>query len=296
MKNVLFVSILILIGVHSITAQNWFEPDDHWVFRNYEWMSEGYSEAKITGDTMVNGILCKKMFFDSKNVTYQWGDSVNFMYNEIVYEKNDSVFYQNEWDEFELIYDFTMEVGDTLTIYGLAQGIDCGEPTYYILDSLSKMIMGLDTFKIQHINVEDTHWETYSEINVIETIGATSGNFFRHRDHACAFDVGVSVICSFTNEHNDYQFGEEDCFDLPVGVDPEILTDPILIYPNPADNIINIQAEHTPELIEFFNNQGQKVGVFYGTKIIDIGNFTQGVYMMKITRDLKHIVRKIMVH
>ncbi|RAR75724.1 T9SS type A sorting domain-containing protein [Flavobacterium aciduliphilum] len=76
-----------------------------------------------------------------------------------------------------------------------------------------------------------------------------------------------------------------DCsiFPIPVRLATEtFLNKPISIYPNPTIGIINIDSNDNIEQLELYNYQGKKLQLLKNTKAIDLSNYPQGIYLLKI--------------
>lgn len=75
-----------------------------------------YYTVKVDGDTIVNGIECKKII-STCDIPRPWG-LYNATWIDAAYEKDGKVYGHSSWgfddDEFHLIMDFNMKVGDTI--------------------------------------------------------------------------------------------------------------------------------------------------------------------------------------
>jgi len=68
----------------------------------------------------------------------------------------------------------------------------------------------------------------------------------------------------------------------------------ISIYPNPTNNILNIQIDATIEAISVYNFQGQNVLNVSNTNQLDLSNLAEGAYIVQINTD-KGTARKTII-
>jgi len=87
-----------------------------------------------------------------------------------VYTENDTVYYFSpSSNQFEMLYDFTAEVGDRWIIGGFPAFIsDYPTADTITVDSISSMVVGGDTLKVWHIS--NTIWYDWGDI-IIEKMG-----------------------------------------------------------------------------------------------------------------------------
>ena len=87
-------------------------------------------------------------------------------------------------------------------------------------------------------------------------------------------------------------------FGIVVGVEEEVKTDHLTIYPNPTDGMITIESPTNETIeLEFLNALGQTLRseTIQGTSTIDIHEFGNGVVFLKTTSGGISTVRKIFV-
>ena len=297
MKKSLYLIVLLFASWQTLSSQSWFAPENNWVYRSSSFEYNGYAEANIIGDTVVHNMSSKIMKF-----AYAQGNPfapgiMNYEIEYIVYEKNDSVYYLNSLNEFKLIYDFTMTLGDTTLVYGEIKGVLCDEPNIYRLDSISLLTNNTDTFRVQHMTVTEVLLnDTFSE-DIIEFIGSVEGSFILPENHYCLFDAGVLQLCSFENNVSNFQFLEDvDCYKVITSNKETELNKSIHVYPNPSDGNYFIDIEVAPTKIEVLNIKGQIVATSKKSKHLDLSYLESGSYFLKIWTEKNIHVEKIMVH
>lgn len=79
-------------------------------------------------------------------------------------------------------------------------------------------------------------------------------------------------------------------------INPGIIKDDIVIYPNPVSDVINIKLDHkiSKFKVSIYNTTGQLVSVHDNKKSINISQLKSGVYLLKIeAANLSTLVKKI---
>jgi len=92
-----------------------------------------------------------------------------------------------------------------------------------------------------------------------------------------------------------YQAGKADPFPGYIVSVEDIALNPsnIVLYPNPVQNILFIDADADISQVEIYNIQGQRLQVeVINNKVIDTDNLASGVYMLRITSDKGTSVHK----
>lgn len=87
-----------------------------------------------------------------------------------------------------------------------------------------------------------------------------------------------------------------DWFNISVGIN-ETLEKRVIVYPNPANNILNIVSPNST--ISIYNTIGQLVFETYstlGTTTINISNFDSGSYIVKISNDGETVSKTLIVY
>jgi len=87
--------------------------------------------------------------------------------------------------------------------------------------------------------------------------------------------------------------------DLSTHVDeiPEVINESLVIFPNPAQDFIQIQSEVPLDIIELFDLQGRKLKscVPNQENVIQVSDLNPGVYLMKCTQGKNIFSRKIII-
>lgn len=254
-NSIIFYTIIILMCSFKMgSAQNWFEQDHRRVQRLANGLggTQGYEDLRIVGDTLLDGYSAKLMQVYYKWVSVGVGSNAEGEYQRIVREQNDSIYMWKE-DEYQLLYDFSLSVGDT--IYYADQDLVCAEPIRFILVDTSKITLGNDELRVQHFKVYESYWDYESDKTVIETIGLVEGHFDVGKTFACHTDATWYHICSYSTDQDSMLFLQQPCYDLPLSTDdPEIKG--LKLYPNPTDGVIHIESDEVIEMISIYTLDG----------------------------------------
>lgn len=69
----------------------------------------------------------------------------------------------------------------------------------------------------------------------------------------------------------------------------------ITIYPNPTHGIVNINSNHTIDIVEVYSILGHKVATFNNSSLLDVSPLKSGVYLLKIIVQGKIRTKKIVI-
>lgn len=104
------------------------------------------------------------------------------------------------------------------------------------------------------------------------------------------FASGWNTTGNYFNSHSRREF---QCTLVSVGI-LSVVNANISIYPNPTNNILNIQIDATIEAISVYNFQGQNVLNVSNTNQLDLSNLAEGAYIVQINTD-KGTARKTII-
>ncbi|SDW48913.1 LamG-like jellyroll fold domain-containing protein [Aequorivita viscosa] len=101
---------------------------------------------------------------------------------------------------------------------------------------------------------------------------------FRYWDRALSEDEVVHNLCSVLHTS-------------------EFLESKFLVYPNPAQNILNVQSNSKTDFhLNIFNNVGKLVLSTYSTNEINIGNLSNGLYFLQFTSEKNTQTKKLIIN
>lgn len=207
-----------------------------------------------------------------------------------VYSQNDSVFfYSLRSNQFELLYDFTAQAGDSWTMHGLKTTIDLDSLTVQV-DSVSQIIVSGNTLKVLHTTCNYLFFDWGCDI--IAGVGNTA---FLTPDFGL-FEGGPWGLRCYTDASIDLHFVSYPC-DTTLVV--TATADPadrygIRVFPNPAGPQINITLEgslHQP-IMRLYNQFGlllRQTPIQLGQTAMPTGDLPSGLYFWDVSAENKRI-------
>lgn len=291
-KSLLLCCVLGMIN--TLLAQNW-PVGTTWVYDQIDFGPfdpYNYVILQITKDTVIQNEDAKELFKFHWNST--WDSSHAPIYTDCYYIKTDKG-RVSLWDEdslqYHLIYDFTANVGDTVSYYVGPYLNGNMEPDFvsYRIDSIASVQTSggpKKKFYFHKTGGRDCFNYLY---NIVEDIGA--GFYFFQT--FCAVDPpeGGGLSC-FTNGQFTYP-PNSNC-KIPTGLQ-QVTAEKPKVYPNPSSGNVYIQGldeeDYAVELWDQFGRQYSLVKV--NSKQLDIHAVPAGVYLLKLINQNKTISLKI---
>lgn len=295
-NKILSASILLMLLVPVYSAAQEYQPllneDAHW---NYEhqitclpFVIAFYNYSVfLEGDTTINDTTYKKVYRPHREWTTANEGCLEPMLQDTGYvgglredeaERMVYFFPPGEDEESEiLLYDFSMELGDTLNPY-LSVNWDSNVP---IVDSVDFVEINGNMHKRMFIRSDWNHY-------IIEGIGSNFGLVEPFPN--ATVDAPVTELICWTNGDGHYPDSVEAC-NLITDVQ-EIATrkTEISVFPNPAVETIRIQSSEElsgKEIeVQIVNDKGQVVhqekGTYRSTKTISIAHLSAGTYLVRM--------------
>ncbi len=243
---------------------------------------QDYNEY-TAGDTLVNdSLLCYKLMRTGMQCGFSayYYDPINCFEDEIfepfsqylgiICEQDKRIYYdfsEDLSDSLYLVYDFNVEIGDTIDhwwgIYNSYWGPEV--TTIAAIDSVE--MCG----KIRKRFLTNYYFES-GIIYFIEGIGSDAGLIPRY-DY---FENGSNLVC----------YSDQNCAPCPFVTDvDEASASGVKIYPNPFKENIFIDTEITNYQIIIFNQNGQVIKTFQNESNLELSELPSGVYFVGIHSD-----------
>jgi len=276
-----------------------------WIADEMNYDANDYKFIKIAmtdKDATIDDITYKKLYFFGENEfdTAFYRNSYSGIREDSLKRVYFRSFNQNQ--EY-LLYDFSLSVGDT---FSMSPYYDCDIYQGFVfqiyeIDTIEYEGIPRKLFKIGHA-LPDTLAPTNPQYLAfwIEGIGNIEGLLFSSCGHISTVHIYGSLRCYIYNStllYHNYPFEISDCITPLVGLDDiEKQDNSITLYPNPANNQVNISSENIINSIEIFNFLGQsvyKTNVKSREKIIDINSLSKGVYIIGVSTDMGYIRKKL---
>ena len=225
-------------------------------------------------ESVVVNPYCSPYYVDNTNkqfVTYINEDTVN----QRVY------IYGHSFAD-TLLYDFSLNTGDTLFSEYLAQG---NSVPYFIIDTTGIVQLADSTFrKILYVTTST------GQEHFIEGIGGSQGPFTQLMRAIHAFNL---MVCH--SDNNVYLWGynsgvgsNNSCYGL-VGLDENSILKMVKVYPNPASGLIFIEnRSQQPLQFELYDQLGKLVlqtKVTGANESISIEHYDPGLYYYNISSE-----------
>lgn len=258
---------------HCTNAQEWFPVGASWYYsQTILFQGESYVRFEVTGETTINGKTCKVISGNCNCGVSNAGGNL--------YQEGDKIYtYDAGADTFRLLYDFTLEAGDTLFYHIDDPWVTDG---MFLIDSITTMQFGSDTLRVQHIThlAYDVVWGN----KIIERIGS-SGCLYPQISFC---DPGTGGLRCYEDQEIgliNFQVPERPCDYISVStgqVGPEKCN----IYPNPTTDVLHIETDLPIDKIELINSVSLRSPVtsviFNSYAEMDTGLLPPGMYYLKI--------------
>ncbi len=281
----------------TLSAQDMYEVGATWYFNIQElrqFPANGYEKYEIVGDTILAEKVAKivavdRVYYDGR--TEDWSD-------EYIYEVNEKVYFWND-STFELMYDFNLNVGDTLDVS--IENYHCDSVTPLIVVSISVINVNGKELTIQDVSstiyIKDIYGGSDENYNfrIIENVGIANSFIF---DPACIVDDNFAYIglrC-YTDSQVTYKsewwqrwYSEAACDSLindpTTGIEYISSESNISLYPNPAGDIINISTDVAIGEIIVYSLLGKQLDhliIIERNPTINLETYTNGIYFLNI--------------
>jgi hypothetical protein len=301
MKKTLLLSVC-LTGVFSVAAQQEFAPIGAvWHYHEVPFFYSPftyvtYLSIESVADTMIGDQPCRKLI---KNKPV---DCTGDHETEFVYREGDKVFFYNwAFGEFDLLYDFGAQAGDSWMMrtrrYYLFEP-DEGQDTAtafnrIIVDSVSQVVVNGFTLRQLHI-----HWETGvflcnpGPIVFMERVGDLYYMLYQWElwiGSLCDTPRPVGLRCYYDPEMGLYETGLAPFCDW-VGVSTkEAIGTPegIRVFPNPASDFLTLEnLRQSTVSYRMYDSQGALVlhgQLLLGQKSLAVNHLPPGAYHVVFT-------------
>ena len=112
--------------------------------------------------------------------------------------------------------------------------------------------------------------------------------------NACSFSPQNAVNKSSSALANDQLKSNIRDIGVVLGVDDEVLSTSLKIYPNPVTNVLTVKSRLPLKSIEIYNLLGQEVKQVYSNfESINLEYLSKGIYMIKISSENGSTIRKL---
>jgi len=288
MKKLLITSVLMGLACSAFSQFKYFFPDSNAYF------SVGNIKYWFQGDTVIKNVKYKKVYLqhsfydtiDFSRAGYYAAIREDTMAEKVYCIYSDWVYEEKEY----LLYDFSVNVGDTVGIY------------YYFIWH-TQVVKSIDSLFIDGSYRKRINFDNgiYGKESWIEGIGSTYGLF-----DAGIPDLNLVAISSMNcleflrcvhidgrliYQADDTCYQQYGCYIPPPVNITEHKEETFKIYPTIAENMLYIETDANTENVEYkiMNLQGQIVNSGMIANTISISNLSSGFYFITILDSKRYI-------
>ncbi len=257
---------------------------------------------KFGEDTIVNNKKYRKLLY-----AYNSDSDSNFKYaNTIVREDSNRVYFRNFNDTLyrgyhegyydsvneQILYDFNLNIGDTISVGGIAAGESTSGNFFYTIIDVDTII--IDNTPLKRLIIEDKEHGLGIQFEWIEGIGSNFGLVTRY----WSIDgYSPELFCCSQNGEIIYQSKTARQYNaccIFVGID-DVSNFDINIYPNPTTSNVNIDIENNHAFLIMFDMTGKIIQQknIYNNCVLDLSNYPIGVYTINLFSERGSISRRI---
>lgn len=242
------------------------------------------------GDTLINSEQWFKLYSTSDSLFQS-----NLLYRGLLREENDKVFYLDTLNQLDTLYDFSLNVGDSVLfdLYGMF-------PEWLQVVNVDSVQISGDYYR--RLKFAEPTMNAFDELNEIwiEGIGSIHGPLFPNFPVKFSQEMPDSMLvtCTFSNNQQVWQHQSyPSCYvNIVLSVDRLELLD-FNIYPNPFLDRIQIENIGSQQYeLTLLNSLGQtikRMQVNGGNQIIDLTELQVGIYLLRIENKLNARTMKI---
>jgi hypothetical protein len=276
--NLKAISLALSLSITSICvipsfAQEWFPLDASWYYNQVQFLPGGnfYKHFDVEGEAIIHGKTCRLVFGGC--------DCGSFGYSNYLFEENDKVFrYDQVRDSFDLLYDFTLAVGDTIK---LTVGSEMG---VYVLTALDTQIVSGLPVRVQHY--EGIEWwvaiglETYEYFGNSLCLYPQSGVCDPLTGGLRCYEDSIFGLQKF----NGFNFA---CDTVITSIhNPELGS--IEVFPNPVDDLLTIRSDNNIGIVEVLDLYTGRTLIRLGGDRefqIPVSHLPAATYLIKVNMD-----------
>ncbi len=273
MRKMLVIVLFVMLNLfqYQSSAQNYIPfPDSGavWINGHYTLVYQPFFHYVLshTTDYCMNGSDTLINSTDYKKVNYCEG-----AYKAAIRNDNGKVYIVPPDSTTEyLLYDFTLEVGDTLGEFYYESPYEWPQISQHDIIIGEVDSVSINNIYHKRINVDVTYW--------IEGIGCAQGLFAEPYTNVSEY-MG-ELMCMSQNDTTLYpQVSYSSCL-LPIGIE-ESMNNTITLYPNPATTQLTITG-YTPAYLKLCNTLGQTVAEATNTTTLLVGSLPKGLYVLQV--------------
>lgn len=309
MKTKLLTLLIYLPTI--LIGQDWAPIGAKWIYDHDYGLPPYLTSIESVKDTLILNKSCKLLITKQinevlrENGTYYW-DTITIS-KDYIYKSNDTIFHFNQNENtFYPLYLMNVKVHDTILVREKVSQCDyidffCSRFEYFI-DSITNIsLQGHDLKVIYNSETKTSNWVfnrswNYDKYPIIEKLGSLKYFFGVSRN--MVMEGGLRCLRCYTDNEISFKadYWTQDCeYKRPLNGPSSVIklsNNEMLLWPNPFDNYIKINADKPIEF-EIFDSFGRILIKGIGNNI-NVSALQYGTYFIKIKIDKKEIItRKI---
>ncbi len=210
----------------------------------------------------------------------------------IVHQDADTVYLFNpDKQTFDRLYVFNVSKGDTITLdvpFDVVYNPENTSEFRLVIDSVA--IENISSYQLKKYRVNPVDDFVWANLWYMDRIGGLDW-FTPRYINLIPEDVGP-LIC-YKDSEVSIPNGSSSC-DLVTGLVPERQPLQTTIYPNPARNIIKINARLAIDKVEVYTTNGTLLATSFSDQV-NTGNLNTGQYLLKIYSGGQTIVKSVII-
>lgn len=239
-----------------------------------------------SGDTLLSGKNCKVIrMFDS------YGQLIDGAYYYMYEEARKGYIWQHT--QFKLLYDFSAQVGDTITAAVVyhpqlrvfeTHDVPTNTEVSYVVKNIR--VVGQRTYwDVQYL---DSSWR-FSDA-IMEGIGSWLG-IFGGPYHAAPTGLAGSLRCYFNGTHG-INYGNFSQCDKILSVNELVSQQHFRLYPNPTNDIIQLPESLIRQEYEVYTTLGKIIlsGSVSESATVSLSQLPPGTYFIRLPQTQQHAV------
>lgn len=300
---------------------------------NYDQMQLGESinsfvQVNLTSSIQAGDDIIYKLILNNGVFDKEYLISKTYGSNLIIFNGSDGTFgnnwYSDSWEETnEDYYSPSSSITDSANInysnnenstITISNEIDLNDYSYAEVSFKAKWEIQ-NNFDYVQFEVSTDNGESWTpQCGILTQIGGNSfqnanneplytGNQYSWVEEKISLSdyLGETILIRFKIVTN--SFGRRDGFyfdDFEIsGLSNQLniennIKDNTFIYPNPVDNILNINTTLNDYTVEIYTIAGQLLSVNKNIKTFDFSNFNSGMYILKLITDQKYRIFKVL--
>jgi hypothetical protein len=301
MKNLSVLTFLLLAAsLSSYSQTEWAPIGAKWVneYGDIMFGEYHYLTFQSVKDTVVLSKICRKIdIYDYLNDVYYHLKDTTYKGYYLMYTDRDRVYYYNK-NTFRLLYDFSLQKGDTLYAFQPPKYDTSLSLNTYIIDSINSISISGKQLKRQYLHLINAEHSSYlfRYGEIIERLGFNVymfGNKLNIQD-----DYGPYLKC-YTDSEISYKFRSSTNCDGFDGINEEDETKVLEIFPNPVNDELVLNYSGTkPFNIEIINCLGIKMleqnNLSSASNSLNVKSLKPGIYLLVIKNDKTSLVKKFL--